>query len=390
MTALALSLVAAEWIVRIAGEPPSGGAAAVLTEYDPLLGWRKIPNATGTLAGREYEITEVINSRGIRGPEYPVEKPAGEHRILALGDSFAEGYTVEFEELFSEQLESRLRRRGHHRTEVINAGTAGYSTDQELLFFEEQGAAYRPDLTILLFYVNDVLYNTRTRYWRGFKPRFVEGGAGLELSNVPVPEPDPGVYPFQVPGGTGLGALARRVDGWLGSHSALYRRLRAGIRGTPWLHALTIRWGLAAVPLEYRPWSRVGDPDLEEAWRITESLLARLRDAVRTAGSELLVFHVPSRPAVYPEDWHTTKRTYAMDDADWSPEQDAVVLAEICARQRLDCLFPLERFRSEARSLALSGRRLYFVSDDHWTAVGHRLAGAVLAERIERAQSGAR
>lgn len=38
-----------------------------------------------------------MNSKGIRGPEYPYEKPPEEFRILFLGDSYAEGYAVEFE-----------------------------------------------------------------------------------------------------------------------------------------------------------------------------------------------------------------------------------------------------------------------------------------------------
>ena len=58
--------------------------------YDPLLGWRNIPNWKATT--QRHKLT--INSRGLRGPEHPYEKPRGTFRIMVLGDSFTWGYGV--------------------------------------------------------------------------------------------------------------------------------------------------------------------------------------------------------------------------------------------------------------------------------------------------------
>jgi hypothetical protein len=69
-----------------------------------------------------------------------------------------------------------------------------------------------------------------------------------------------------------------------------------------------------------------------------------------------------------------------MNDAEWSPSQAAEVLAEVCRRRGLHCVFPLERFRREAARHP--DQRLYFRRDGHWTPAGHRLAAAILADTI--------
>src|SRR5262245_4705138 len=118
-------LVAAELATRIVSGPPASNVHhhRLVCEYDPLLGWRKIANASKRYVTAEYDIDEKINARGLRGPEFPYEKPAGVLRILVLGDSFVEGYTVEEREIFTEVMKNALEARLHTPVEVINAGT---------------------------------------------------------------------------------------------------------------------------------------------------------------------------------------------------------------------------------------------------------------------------
>ena len=63
-------------------------------EYDPLLGWRKKKNTTTTYTRREYTVDVKINSQGLRDPERSLDPDPSTFRVLALGDSFIEGYTV--------------------------------------------------------------------------------------------------------------------------------------------------------------------------------------------------------------------------------------------------------------------------------------------------------
>jgi hypothetical protein len=151
VSSLLLSLLLGEALIRAFYGAPAEqlGHHQLFMEYDPLLGWRKIPHVTGRHVTSEYAISERMNSKGIRGPEYPYQKNRGEYRVLILGDSFAEGYTVEFSELFSEVLKNDLNhKKSAHHYEVINMGVGGYSTDQELLLLQTEGKKYAPDLTI--------------------------------------------------------------------------------------------------------------------------------------------------------------------------------------------------------------------------------------------------
>jgi hypothetical protein len=382
-TSLCAALLLAEGLVRWVGPPQTpSGPGLVPTVYDSLLGWSKVPDTAAVVSSFEYSVVERINSQGLRGPEYEMTKPPDEYRVLVLGDSYAEGYTVEFTALSSQVLKRILKTRGDGAYEVINGGTAGYSTDQELLFFKHRGAAYKPDLTILFFYINDVPYNVLTRYWRGFKPRFVVSDSGPTLTNVPVPRPNPQSYPFTVEGGRGLIALVRKADSWLGPRSRLYFLIRNQLRFNPRLRRLVTRLGLASVPTGFTPWKKTADGSLEEAWDVTEALLVALGEETAFAGSEVMLFWVPTPQAVYPELWDRTSWMYSMNESSWSPTQEYTVLSQICERNGLDCLFSLDEFKSRAEQLERTGRRLYLPADGHWTADGHALVGEILARYI--------
>lgn len=102
--------------------------------------------------------------------------------MLVLGDSFGWGFGVELDERFSEILE-----KAHPDWEIINASVGGYGTDQQFLFLKERGAAFKPDVVLLLFCVNDFEENTRPEEHWHFKPLFVNERGQLNLQNVPVP-----------------------------------------------------------------------------------------------------------------------------------------------------------------------------------------------------------
>ena len=126
--------------------------------YDEVIGWRNIPNWEATTFGREL----TINSKGLRDREYPYEKPAGTSRILVLGDSFAWGYGVADDEIFTEILEGILQGTSP-RWEVLNAGVSGWGTDQEYLFLVREGFKYSPNIVVLaLFNLNDPVNNARS------------------------------------------------------------------------------------------------------------------------------------------------------------------------------------------------------------------------------------
>lgn len=66
----------------------------------------------------------------------------GAFRILALGDSFVEAYSVPLEDSVTQVLERSLPS-SEAPIEVINGGTAGYSTGQEYSSMRRKGNATR-------------------------------------------------------------------------------------------------------------------------------------------------------------------------------------------------------------------------------------------------------
>lgn len=155
-------------------------------KYDALLGWAHEPGQEGIFETPQFRTTVRINENGLRDGPHSYERRTDHKRILVLGDSFAWGYGVEEAERFSQLLEPALR------VEVINAGVSGYSTDQELLWYRNEGIKYNVDLVILVLAGNDVGDNERdivsTIY---YKPRFAIENGQLLSTVYPVPKTSP-------------------------------------------------------------------------------------------------------------------------------------------------------------------------------------------------------
>ena len=97
----------------------------------------------------------VTNSRGFRDTrEFAYAKPPGTLRILVLGDSHTQGYEVRQDATYAAVAERFLTSRGM-RAEAINAGVSGYSTAEALVFLENEGYRYHPDVVVLGFFAND-------------------------------------------------------------------------------------------------------------------------------------------------------------------------------------------------------------------------------------------
>lgn len=393
LVSLALSLIVVEWTLRILDLPPSdGGHQRAFIEHDALRGWRNVPGAEGRLTTAEYDVRLEYNDRGFRGPLPSYEKPDGTLRVLLLGDSFVEGYTVSRERRTSAVLEEELRKRLAESTEaeIIALGTAGYSTDQELLWLETEGLRYDPDVVVLFFHPNDVWFNARDRYSKGYKPRFVLRGDSLVLTGVPVPPPD---VEGTDSGDAHDGLLTSLREAW--PKSRLYRLAARAGRRIPGLHTLAVRLGLAGmppetmfdetagklVPEEFRVYRSNSDPAVERAWRVTRALLERAGRSSESRGAQFVVFVIPFRAVVYGHG--SDPRVPGESAQGWNPEAPTRRLLAICREAGLRCVDPTDRYRETARDLASRGERLYFRYDWHWNERGHRLAAEVLAERIE-------
>jgi hypothetical protein len=181
---LLVSVLLAELVVRKAGWKPMFTSQSFrFFEYHPVLGWAHKPGQESEFSDKHFRTSVRINQKGLRGLERGYERTNEKKRILVLGDSLAWGHGVEEANRFSEVLETLLP------VEVINAGVAGYSTDQELLWLKDEGINYDIDLVIVVFCGNDERANHRQLVYESYyKPYFTLNGDAITLNNVPVPK----------------------------------------------------------------------------------------------------------------------------------------------------------------------------------------------------------
>jgi len=367
-------------------------------EPDTLLGWVKPASTVGIRKNDEYEVPESTNSLRLRGPEYPVVKPAGESRVLLLGDSFAEAYTVPFDSSFSEVMKRALNTDPKRPVQVLNSGTAGWSTDQELLYFRRDGRKLGADLVVLLFYQNDVVSNASDRYWRGRKPRFVLSGADdstLVLQGVPVPAPAVGpneAPPGEVePGAEGDVEPQGPARRGLLERSLLFRQVRLTVLRNPSMLAMAraLRLTSATEPLrppppnEWGVWLKSPSPRVEAGWRITQALLRALRREVEASGARFVVAHAPGREVIHPAFWAEAHRKFRIDTAAFEPGREEGELRRICDEAGLECVFLREPIlKAMSASTEEAGEPLYWSRDSHWNARGNRMAGLAMADYL--------
>jgi lysophospholipase L1-like esterase len=366
---------AARALRRMRGSGKEAGEILHYTEYDPILGWRKTAGARVVYRRREYTVEVAVNRLGLRDPERGYEAPPGTFRILALGDSFIEGYTVPLPETATQVLESALAR-GGCPAEVVNGGTAGYSTDQEMLFYETEGHRYQPRVVVLFFYYNDVVYNDRQEFFGAPKPVFEMGEGRLCIHRLPVKEPTSAAAPEPPP----------ETEDQTGSALADWVRERLWY-GAPGAHDALARLGLwrplPRVPtrLELRVYERRRVDEVEDAWAKTEAILAALGRETSARGARLLVVHVPSRLEIDDRTWRLSRRLYGWDEAGWDRGRVVQRLKDIGGRTGVAILDLTEPMR---RANDAWGVKPYFVYDGHWTARGHEVA----AEEVQRALEG--
>lgn len=379
LAALSLAFVcaaaetAARLVVGRSVAPKSGTPNRPISRYSPTLGWDKPPGGEMRIARDEYDVLIRINSKGLRGPERDYAKAAGARRVLILGDSFAEGYYVDEDKSARAVLEGLLNGRDACSPfDVVNGGTAGYSTDQEYLFFEEEGHKYSPDLVLVFFYYNDVYYNSSGIGTGGKpKPYFDVDGDRLVLRNTPVPKTaeDPK---------TRVGGLRP----WRGS-IALRLLSNRTLDAAPRLHASLARLGLVE-PVsrdpykEFWPYGAGHREEVDDMWRRTAVILKALKERVESHGGRLAGLYVPSRLDVNEEALEAADQRFRMG-LRRSRDRVAKRLKATC-----DAIgIPLADPREALRRQEASGTLAYFPNDGHWNEIGNAIAARELLPLVK-------
>jgi hypothetical protein len=348
-----LPLLLLEVILRVAGAILPGDYQTVsFAEAHPEFGRRNKPGA-GWKKTSEFTSWIEINSKGLRGAEIDYPKPAGEYRILVVGDSFTFAEQVNQQETFTQRLEDRLNGESsgvHYR--VLNAGSNGWATANEAVYLTKEGVRFRPDLVIVALYVgNDISDNYR-------RVATVQNAVEADLALR-------GADSFDGPR-----RLLRK--------SELYSVFESGVLAKlPWWQ------GNGGGDDDDRKPPRTL-AEAQEAWTITERLLDRMRDVSASQGARFMVMAIPTALEVAQRGGGGVKETDEEDDdqdesGDEKPgfEDMHGTLAEIVARANLTSLDLLAPFR---RADNRTKERLYYRQNAHWTAAGHAVATDELYE----------
>jgi acetyltransferase AlgX (SGNH hydrolase-like protein) len=375
---VALTLLAVEAFARLALRGRGGGKerdeASSYMEPDPHLGWRHRPGARATYHRREYTTEVAINAHGLRGPEIDYTAPPGTFRVLALGDSFVEGYTVPEDETVSGVLEQSIGG-PHCPAQVLNAGHAAYSTDQEYLFHRDEGVKYHVQVVLLFLYYNDLLSNVISNYFGSPKPLLEMRDGRLVLTNDPVPSP--------APPDTSAPGSPRPPRTLLGSVALEWMRDRLA-RGAPRAYNALARLGLWE-PLggdtvekgdQLRVFKRRRQPDVEEAWTRTGDIVEALAREAEANRSRFAVVYVPSRMEVSDRDWELTRISYGMDEAVWDR---GLVARRVAEMGRLGGFAVLDLTPALRAATGRFRGEPYLLYDGHWNARGHRVAAEAVA-----------
>ncbi len=123
---------------------------------NPLPTWypSRPPNDSIFEDRKDFKYASITNSFGIRDKEWREEKDSA-YRIIALGDSFAEGVGAPADSSWVRLLENLLQQRGA-RCEVFNAGISGSDPFFEYVLFRDKLARFRPDCVLVSINSSDI------------------------------------------------------------------------------------------------------------------------------------------------------------------------------------------------------------------------------------------
>lgn len=370
---LAIGLAFAEAAVRLAGIAPPE-----VRSYDPIRGWQLRPGAIGRQRS-EGHADVTINRGGFRGPEISIRKPPGIVRIAVVGDSFAEAMQVPYEECFCSVAERELARcpLDGRRVQVLDFGVSGYGTGQELAALRQQVWRYAPDVVMLAFFAgNDLSDNSAaldSESWLNgevCRPHYtIRDGALAESDDLRV-------------------RLIPRL--WCHIVFALNRLVIMDYLGEPAvvLHRLMS----PAAPNARLPGHQPGlddavygppsTPQWREAWTVTEDLISTMNREVQAHGARMLLVTLSTPIQVYPDASYRAAYLKAVGGDDlFYPEHR---IAALGAREGFAVLSlaPVLQAYADRHHAFVHGFPKTGMGNGHWNALGHRLAGEIIARRL--------
>lgn len=374
---LVVSVLAFEVVLRVVGF-----SAPVWYEPDSRLGWRMRPGLAAWYT-REGHAFVSANRDGMPDKDHALEKAPGVYRIAVLGDSYSEARQVARDEAYWRLLPGELSACGFQKgkqIEVLNFGVSGFGTAQEYVVLESQAIRYRPDMVLLQFTNgNDLRDNSFALDPEKGRPYYMLGADGKLRMDESFASSDE----FMARASFKHELLRKATD-----KSRVLQLVRS-LKETSFVSSQaslvpSAQAATAGVEQGLEPMVLVPPRDAlwDEAWRITEGLIAKSADFSKRNGARFAVVTVPYAIQVHPD-----------------PNVRASLQARLGVK---DLFYPDQRIAALAKKNGITAVTLapemqplaqksgtYFHGFDnvgmgrgHWNAEGHRAAARIIARRL--------
>ncbi len=342
-------------------------------------GWALPPNTSGWFTEEGKSFVRV-NNDGLNDREHAIAKPAGTIRIAVLGDSYTEAMQVPREQNFCSVLERQLRgcdALQGKQTEVMNFGVGGYGTAQELLTLREKVWKYSPDIVVLVVcWSNDINDNSPPLDEYPYRPYFVYRNGELVLDSSFRNSRSYQIHStgWQLIPWSRVVQVVKRVKDVI----IQGRRRSHGVERYPHVEG----FGPTDLPDYATLFHEPTDPAWKEAWRVTEGLIALMRDEVSSKGADFLVVTIDDEIQAFPdpEVRDRVMKAYGIQDMFYPNNR----LENFCRRNGIKFLDLGHVFQAWAvtHHIFLNGFENTHLGMGHWNAAGHRLAGERIAQEV--------
>lgn len=344
-----LALIPAEWVAaRVKGAGPARHDT-MTGEYMPI---RLEPHFSGEVSGLRFS----TNAYGFRGSEdFSVSPPAGERRVLALGDSVGFGWGIDLKDHYTRVLEDQLNAAGaENRWRVVNAAGQGYSPSSYHAYLSHEGLRFEPDVVLVQIELCNDVTDEALLVWEGEDasggPAAVRGGRyavawdGNLLGTIGSGYPPDRTYTYTL-------LLKRLLRTWWHWRP---RGVFAQAPAPPYFHLGFDR------PLLTRE-------RIEQGWQRTFAALAATRSLLEERQIPMLLLIIPSRYVFESKELPKTKQA-----------GEFLQRAETLARQSsIPYLNPY-------RELEEAGGALLYLDFAHPGIQGNQVIGHALFDRLQR------
>lgn len=348
--------------------------------YDSVRGWQLIPGGSGWhRSERQQWIT--INRAGQRDVNHSLKKPPGTFRIAVLGDSYTEADVVPMHDAFWCVMQQQLRSCPAlvgKRVEAINFGVRDYGTAQELMTLRHRAWQYSPDFVVLaIFTGNDIRNNFVGLEVNKCRPFYFPLGDGFVLKG---PFTDSRWFRFRCfvrfesrysQTADIAGDAVITLKNLIRSYERGKRKPRPGSQLGP---------GFFAEPLYVPP----DNPVWDKAWRVTDWEITQVARNAARHNAGFLAVTLSNPVQVYPNPASRRALAELMGVSDlFYPDRRIAAVGRRNGFPVLTLAPPMQAY-ADAHHAYLHGFAPDYLGRGHWNALGHRVAGQLIAERICR------